>query len=273
MTDIQQIKIFNLPVSDLSNENFEINIYDTVATDNGQDIVNFMRNRNLTSSWLTTDSTDAAGTIVEAIIADSATVTDIFIIGHNFKDFDVQYWDGVAWVNFESVTNNTSDFYHFSHASSVITIKVRVVVNSTIIADSDKKITRLVITDKIESGQFISWPEIQKPTQGNIRKDSVMLSGKHFISGTQGSFSVKLKWKGITDQADVDIIEKMFLSRKAFMIWLSGGSEEQFRFKLTGYRKQDLYIVKPSKNYINEYYKGIYSLMLPQSIDLVEVVD
>ena len=271
--ELERIRVYNLPVSDLSNGNFEVNIYDDIAIDNGQSIVSFMRNRNLSSSWLTTESTDAANTTIEAIISDSSRVTDFFIVVHNFKNFSVEYWDGVAWIELENVVDNTSDFYHLEIADGLITIKMRVIVTGTMVADDDKRITRLIITEKMESGQFVSWPVIKKATQGSIKKNSKMLSGKSFISEAIGSYSVELQWKGITEQPDVDIIERMFLGRRAFMIWISGGSDSQFRFKLTGYRKQDFYIVKPIKDLISDYYKGFYTAMLPQTVPLVEVVD
>ena len=273
MSDIQQVRVYNSPVSDIINDNFSIVITDSVASDNGQSISNFMRNRNLTSAWITTESNDSANTMIECIISDTSTVSDIFLVVHNFKDFDIDYFDGVAWVNIASVTGNIDDFYHAELTTPVITTKVRVIIYSTIIADSDKILTRLIITSKMGVGQFSSWPVVKNSTQGLIKKDSVMLSGKHRISQSVGSYSVRLDWKGVTTQDDVDIIEQMFLGRKSFLLWISGGSETQFRFKITGYRRKDFYTVKPRKDYIADFYKGIYSAMLTQGIDLVEVVD
>jgi len=268
----EQIKIFNLPVSDISNENFEINIYDSFASDDGSDIVDYMRNRKLTSAWATTDSTDAANTIIEFVSGDSFQLTDFILIYHNFKNFDLEYWDGSLWQNLASVTNNTSDFYHFE-TTAIETTKVRIIVYNTMTADDDKIITRAIICEKMLTGQFQSWPVIQDPTQEMIRKDSTMLSGKHFISESVGSFSCKLKWKALNVQADFDIIERMFLFRKPFMIWLCGGDENQFKFYLTGYRNVDLYVVNCKKDYVNGYYKGLYRSGVPITIDLIEVVE
>jgi hypothetical protein len=271
---MEQIRVYNLPTSDISNDNFSIIITDSVASDNGQDIAAFMRNRDLTSSWITTGSNDSAGTIVEGVIADSTITQDIFIVGHNLKDFNVEYWDGVAWGMIESITNNTETTSHIivNNGDGINTGKIRIVIFGTMTPDADKRITRLMFASRLESGAFISWPIIRRPMHGVIKKDSKMLSGKHFISESTGAFSVTLSWKGVTEQADVDIIEKMTLGRKPTMIWINGGDEFQFRFKTIGYRKQDFYIVKPSKDYINEFYKGIYQNMIPLSMPLVEVV-
>lgn len=270
----QQIKIFELPVSDISNTNFEITIEDSVAEDTGQLIANFMRNRNTNSAWLTTGSDDSANTVINFLISDSAEVSDIMLVGHNLKDFTVEYYDGSNWAVLDSILANESDFYHLEINPTVLTTQVRIVVGGTILADEDKKITRAIITNKLELGQFKSWPKITNPTQDIIRKSSRMLSGKYFMSESVGSFACTLSWnKGINNQEDIYLIEAMFLRRVPFMVWLCGGSDEQFKFKMRGYRKEDLYIMKCSKNYINEWYKGLYNTVVKQGISLVEVVE
>lgn len=269
----EEIKLFNLPVSDISNENFMITITDAVASDTGDSIKDFMRNRNLTSGWATTDSTDAANTVIDFESSDAFNLSDIMIMGHNFKDFLVEYFDGALLQTIENVTNNTDDFYHKELSSTIITTRVRITVYGTIVSDEDKIITRIVLTEKLLTGQFVSWPTIQKPTQRLIRKDNRMLSGKHFISESSGAFSVSLRWKGVTDQADINIIERIFLFRKSFMIWLSGGDDTQFRFTMTGYNNEDIYIVRANRDYVNQYYKGMYQNMVPITIDLIEVVE
>jgi hypothetical protein len=269
----EQIKIFRVPISDISNESFNFNITDSVASDDGSGIVDYMRNRNLTSAWATTGSSDAANTIIEGESGDTFSLSDLIIIGHNFKTFDIEYFDGTNWILIESIVDNDDTFTHVEQAS-VLTNNVRLIVYNTMVANDDKKIVRFIIAEKLLTGQFETWPKIEKPVQGVVRKTSVMLSGKSFISESIGSFSVTLKWDGgLTSQNDINMIESMFLSRKAFMIWLSGGDETQFRFNLIGYRKEDLYIVKSMKDYTNPYYKGIYDTFIPQTIDLVEVVE
>lgn len=269
----EQIKILNLPTSDISNPNFEINIYDAVASDTGQAIVDYMRNRNLTSAWATTGSSDIGMTRIECVSGDAFNVTDIMLVGHNFKAFAIEYFDGMVWILLQFYTHNADDFTHLS-IDSIETTGIRIIVYETMTANEDKIMVRLVITNKIESGQFVSWPIIDKPTQQIIRKESKMLSGKSFISESAGAFSVKLKWDGgINNQNDIDIIERMFLYRRPFMIWLSGGDETQFRFTMIGYRRQDLYIMKCKKDYTNGYYKGMYGKIVPQTIELIEVVE
>lgn len=268
----ERIKIFNIPFSDFANENFSIEITDDVADDTGQDIVEYMRNRNLTSAWLTTGSTDAANTEILCNISDSAQIDDFFLVGHNLKDFDVDYWNGVAWVNLAEVLNNTSDFYHLEIPQSLLTDKVRITVYATITADEDKRITRLIITDRVELGEFKSWPVIERSRQKVVRKKNTMLSGRKKFSPSTGGFSVTLKWKMLTYQEDVDIIEYMYLSLKGVMIWLSGGDEDQFRFNQRGYRNQDFYIVQPDSDLINAPKLGIYSNGVPMSMPLEEVV-
>lgn len=272
----EQIRFLELPVSDISNENFDIEITDSVAVDDGNDIRIFMRNRNLTSSWITTGSDDTANTKIECLVSDSAAISDIFIVRHNFKDFDIDYWNGVAWTPVVSVTNNTKDFYHFDFSGSALdpfvnTTKVRIVIYGTIVPDEDKSVARLMLTSKVESGQLESWPKIV-PEHGLIQKATEMLSGKFFMTESLGAFKCKLAWKGVHTQGDVDILRRIYMGRKAVMIWISGGDDTQFRFDDIGYRNEDMYIMKPKKDYKNPYYKGLYKAVMTQTMDLIEVV-
>lgn len=268
----EQIKIFKIPFSDLSNPNFSITINDPVASDIGTEIIPFMRNRNLTSAWSTTGSNDSANTEIVCELSDSPNINDIFLIGHNLKDFTVEYFDGTNYVLLDTVSGNTDDFYHLNLDYPISSTIIRFTITGTITADDDKRITRLMIVERMLTGQFQDWLVIQDAEQSKIKKKNQMLSGKYFISDSVGAFTVTLRSRGITNQGDIDIIEQMFLSRSGFMLWLSGGDEAQFRFKLTGYRRQDFYIMKPERDYIAEYYKGLYRSVVPQNIRLVETV-
>lgn len=58
------------------------------------------------------------------------TLTTTFTSTHANTGFDVQYWDGSAWVNITSVTGNNKIWRQFTF-SPITTTKVRVVVTAT----------------------------------------------------------------------------------------------------------------------------------------------
>lgn len=266
----QQIRFFELPISDITNENVIVTIVDTVAEDNGQTSAKFMRNRNLTSAWLTTGSTDAANTQVIFDLVDSERVDSVFLVDHNLKNFKLEWFDGVSWIEFANVVDNQEATTEHKLGLDGVK-KIKLTVFGTMIADDDKRITRFMIMQEI--GQLNGWPEISGATHELGQKSNKMLSGKYSISESVGSFSFDLSIDLENDQHDVDIYEKiLFLYRKGVIVYLGGGDEAQFAVKSIGYRKEDFFFMRPEKDYRNDFYKSIYSTGLKLKIGFIEVV-
>ena len=157
----QQIRFFQLPISDITNPNVTVTITDTVAEDNGQSIANFMRNRNLTSAWLTTGSNDSANTEVLFNLVDSERVDSVFLVEHNLKSFKLEWFDGVTWSLIENVTDN--ELTTTEHKVDADGVKqIRLTIYATIEANDDKRITQFNIVEEI--GQLNGWPEISRVT-------------------------------------------------------------------------------------------------------------
>lgn len=266
----QQIRFFEIPSSDYSNRNFSFTITDDLADSTGQEIANFMRNRNLTSSWLTTGSLDANNTEVFASFGgEKQPIESLFLVKHNLKAFDVEYFDGVSWQLAESVTDNELETTEHIIGASVESIKLT--IYGTIESDKDKRITQFIATREI--GQMTGFPEISSMVHTQGTKNSVMLSGKHAISNTVGATSFKLKLKVMNQQSDVDLIESLFYTyKRGVMVYIGGGDQKQFKIKTRGYRLEDFYVMKPSRDYRDDFYKSLYGVGTKLDISLQEVV-
>ncbi len=265
----QQIRIFEANNVDLLNNNVSITITDAVATSTGSTIVDFMRNRSLDSAWITTDSTDAAGTQIDVSLGDARDISDILILGHNLKSFTLSTFNGVTYDQQFTTTTETEDVTYIQF-TEVSTTAIRIVVNGTQTADDDKFIKRLIVTKLF--GQFNGFPKIQSPTNSTNKKTTKMLSGKISLTEGVGSFQCKLNVENFFDTADLQLIENVFLARNGVEVWLSGGDEDQFTLALKGYRRLDVYRMRPKNEYKPEWAKGIYVLGTKQTLDLVEVV-
>ena len=104
---VQRIRCFQKNKIDLDDVNVAITVTDAVATSTGQAIVDFIRNRNNTSAWLTSGSTDAANTTLEINMVDVHSVDKLLLIGHNWKAFTVQYWNGTIYTDFSTPISET----------------------------------------------------------------------------------------------------------------------------------------------------------------------
>jgi hypothetical protein len=229
-------------------------------------------NRNNTSAWLTTGSTDASLTTFEVDFQEVRDITDILLIKHNFKNFTVKYWNGSSFVAFStpiSETVNTAETTHYTRAV-VSTQKLQITVNGTMVANSDKYMYQFIATEQI--GQLNAWPVIKKPELSRNRIKNQMLSGKFNVVENVGDFSCSLYVKALSSDADLTIIETLYSSTEGFLVWLCGGSETQFKTVRQGYRLEDLYLMKCLNEYLPEYYKGLYNSAIGIELKLQEVI-
>lgn len=272
-----QIQFYQKNKADLEAVSTQITITDAVALNTGQDYVNFMRDRKNYTAWLTTDSTDAAGTVIETNFGDLKDIDSIFILGHNLKDYQIEYWTGLVWaaVTLQSDSSNVaptndtnSSSYYF--INTVNTDRIRITIDGTQVADADKRIQQLVFTQRI--GKLSSWPVIKSPRVETGKKTNKMLSGKRHIVETLEAFSCKLDVRNLNKQDDIDIIEEIYFKREGVLIWINSNKPEQFALDLKGYRKEDLFLVRPSDAWSPELVAGLYQTGVKTSVSLVEVI-
>lgn len=266
------IRFFEIPASDYTNKNFAFTITDPLAIDSGQIIAKFMRNRNLVSSWITTGSKDINNTELLADFGgDSASLSSIFLVKHNLKSFTLEYFNGVAWFMFADIADNDLETTEHAIPSGVTIRQIRLIITATMIADKDKKITQFLAVNTI--GKMSGFPQITSMTHTQSIKKNRMLSGKFAISNSVGATNFSLKLKVMDEQSDVDLVESIFYTyQRGVMVYINGGSQEQFRVKARGYRLEDFYVVKPSKDYRDDFYKSLYGVGTKLAITLQEVV-
>jgi hypothetical protein len=264
------IKVFDSNYIDLLNPNTTITITDTVADNNGQAIVNFMRNRNSDTAWITTNSTDAANTEVLVDMGDSQTVEDILIINHNLKSYEVFYYDGAAYNSLYTTSSDIGNTTHLTNFGTIETSKIKIIIAGTQVANADKYIGRLIITKEI--GTFSGYPQIKSPTHGTNKSKTVLLSGISNIVESTGSFSCTLNFENFYDPSDIALIESIYQARRGLNFWFCGGDESQFLSSIKGYRKKDVYLMRPTDDYSPELYKSLYKGPIKLDMKLTEVV-
>ena len=268
------VKFFKKNKIDLDFTDAFITITDGVATNDGQDFADFLRNRDNTSGWMTTDSTDAANTEIEANLGAPGNAKDldkIILVNHNFKAFTIQYWDDIllVWTAFVPAINetvNTDTTTEFTFAS-VNTSKIKIVIDSTQIVDDDKRMTQLIMTELI--GELITQPIIQ-PKIDRSRKVTKFLSGRVFVTRSVPSFEVKIKMNNVTSDADLTLVETLFASFESFLVWLSGGDIAQFDSLRIGYRLEDFYLVNVDAEYMPQYEESRWKFGVPINLGLQE---
>jgi len=269
----QQIKIFEQNKIDISNDNCTLTVTDSIATDDGQLIVNYIRNRNNNSAWLTTGSTDAANTSIEMDMADSESIDHIILISHNFKNYTIQKWNGSAYEDFSpaiAVTNGTATNTQHTF-TEVATSKIKIVITACQVTDDDKVLKQMIVS-KLKR-QFTAFPEVSDMKHDSNRTVSKMLSGKNNFIAQVGSTSVTLSLDYWSNDSDLIALEQIFLDRLPVLVWVCGGDETQFKFRRVGYRMEDIYLMRPSNDYSPQWFKSVYTTGIKLKVNFVEVVD
>lgn len=246
-------------------------VTDATATDTGESIADYLRDRRNWSGWTTTGSNDAAGTILEVEFAE-AQIDKIMLINHNLKSFTVKYWDGSAYQDFStpiSETTNTEDTNYYSF-NSISTSKIKLTINGTMVANDDKFLSQLIITEAI--GQFSNHWVIAKPEHDKNKKTVKAISGRVKVFRNEGAFSCELISDNVIETNDLTIVESLFDYYDGFLVWLCGNDTTQFRTQRVGYRKRDLYHVVTANSYEPEWANGFYNQGTNIKIKLIESI-
>lgn len=263
----QPILFFRKSKTDYSDPNV------VASASQGNVFAKFAIDRTNLSGWATTGSVDADNTTFEVNIVNMKSVTDIILLRHNFKSFKVEWWDGSIYQPFVPAiqpTTNTMRDTRYS-VTRVNTTKLRLTVYGTMTANDQKFLGTFIATELI--GQLEGFPVIQAPKLGRNKQSSTMISGKKSIRENVGNFACQLTVNNWNKDADLTIVETLYRLNDGFLVWLSGGDEDQFSSLREAYRKQDIYLMKTSNDLSPEWYKGIYSTGMKIKIDLEEVVD
>lgn len=268
--DIQQIKFFENPPTDIENTGFEIIATDTVGLA-GQDFVNNMRDRDIESIWNTTGSSDLATTILSFEFVGEKQVDHLCFLNINFKSFTLEYFNGVAYELLDTQTDFSNDYYQYIFPELTKISTVRLTITSTQVEDDQKKIGRIFFSRLL--GQLNGWPIIKGDFDSDIQVTKT-LSGKSHVVSNNAGFKYGIRIKVTSNQEDNTLIENLlfYQSQVGFFSQISGGSDSQFAVKLRGFSSNYILKVKPIKDYSPEYYKGLYMSGAVYSADFVEVI-
>lgn len=253
--------------ADLQNGNVSI------TASQGQDFVDFVRNRKNSSSWATTGSVDADNTTMTIDLTDEQDISKILLFKMNFDSYTLKYWNGSSFVDFSpaiSVSGNTVENAEHDF-TEVSTSQVQLIVTGTIVPDSDKTLAQFILTKTL--GRMVGWPEIKNPKLSRNRKVNKMLSGKVSVVENVRQYSTSLSIKVWSDDADWTLVETLYERFTGFLFWPSGGDETQFSSVRQGYRTEDIFLCKLTDELNPEFFKGLYKSGLKLSMKLSESVD
>jgi len=270
MPSTGQITFYRKNHIDLDRPNPILSVTDSVAIEDGSASLQFLRNRNNNSGWITSGSDDTANTELLIDLKDFQDVDQVMLVKHNFKDYLVEYWDGAAFQLYVDTVGDIKDTTILDNP--VNTSKLRITIYTTQVTDADKTLRQLIVAEKFGSGAFEGWPIIKNPKTSLNKRKNKMLSGKTNIVEKRGFFSCELNVKFLGIDGDLEMIEDIYFQREGVLMLLSGGDEDQFRNKRIGYRNEDIILVRPVDELNLPYAQGVYANGIKLKMKLEEVV-
>lgn len=264
------IKFLKKNKIDLSISNVAITVTDAVASNDGTETVDRLRNRSNFSGFATTGSSDAANTTLVFDTTDQKEIDHLILIKHNFKAYTIQYWNGSAYVDFSTPINvsNNADETTWHTFTKVSTSRLKIIITGAIVADADKTWAQFIATELI--GEFTKQPEIQ-PVFDKNRKATRYLSGRKHITKSIGSFAARVTTNNIVLENDLAIVEELFDSFEGFLIWPCGGDVDQYPTSRVGYKLHDIYLVNCENEFEPQWERSRPSEGMKIDLKLAEV--
>jgi len=266
------IKLWEKNKLDFDTPGASITITDAVASDTGSSFVGLMRDRSNDTGWATTGSTDAALTQVDVDLGDAYSVDQIILANMNFDAYTLQYHDGATFVDFStaiSVTGNTATTKY--HAFTAVSASLyRLIIQGTIIADSDKILSQFIITKVV--GTFAKQPNISKFQFDQERKSTKLLSGRRHIVRKIGGITVVMEFKPNKTQADQDLLLDLHNSNEGRLINFVGGDDSTHGFIVAGFRNQDIFLMTVNSELDTSHFEDRYANGNAMKVELSEAL-
>ncbi len=250
----------------------------TITASTGTAVQDYAIDKNPLTFWTSVGSNDSTTETLTLVFA-SQTINRVILQNHNFKDFNIQYWNGSAYTHFSSVVgldgskaNITetafADDTAYYEVASVTTTRLRIQVLKSLVVDAQKFISQVIAC--YELGTLQGYPLVKGMKFSRNERIKQMLSGRVLVQKGIESFAVKLDFEKYPTSlsADLDLALTLHDANDPFLIWLCGGrrGSSYFRYTARGFRLRDVYCVQVTKAIGLDYYKSGY--LNPVSLEL-----
>lgn len=255
----------------------------SVTATTNEDGAKFILSSSTFARWFSVNSNDDTEEILTITFSNQKTINRIMMLDINLKEFDVKYFDGLEFVDFDNiigVNSNESqsineDSFELSSAyfefDQVTTSQVQIRARKTQEPNEEKKITTFIATQEI--GTLLGYPKVASSLSNN-EKSSKALSQRSVIQKTYERIKIKLTFKTHPFQEDLNTIEELFDSIDSYLIWPCGGrtGREFFKINQKAWRLEDIYNVQNQGVMKSDFTKNIYTAGFDKSITFVESI-
>jgi len=230
-------------------------------------------------TWESIGSDDTTTETITVTLATPVAISRIFLVGHNFDDFQIQYGASLDFTNVLGLdsysdnlisetgfTRNTA-YYEFD---SVTTDTIIITADTTQVVDAEKVINQIIITNEL--GTLVGFPQMAGLGFDRNERSQKAVSGRSHIEKGYETVQFGLGLEAYPVQADVTLLESLHDRNEPFLVWLSGGNPDNFKIKTRGFRVEDVFQVQTTGGLATGYFKNLYKSGVVQSFGFQEVV-
>lgn len=258
----------------------------TINCSTGQASGNFAIDRNPITYWRSVGSDDLTTEELEIVFMGDQTFDRILLLDHNFKEYNIQYFSGGMYVDFDNVVGlsgsladisetvyaRDTSYYEFDE---VTTSKIRVQIVKTQVADEQKYLNQVIVCEEL--GTLVGHPDIKGTELDRQLRNQKMLSGRILSQKSDEVFEVQLDFKDYPASLsnDIDLMFSLHDIDDTFLIWLCGGrfGSNYFRKQLRGYRLRDVFPVQMVSTVKPIYSNNVFVNSVNLSVKFQEAVD
>jgi len=246
----------------------------SVVASSGTSSGKFILDLDVDTYWTSLGSSDGVSETITISTSKSQTIDRILLLDHNFKTYNVKYYDGSSYVDFANVikiggatlstineTNYDQDssYYEFTQVS---TTSIRITVSHTQIPNEDKYLSQAIASTEL--GTFVGYPEINSVTMDRNNRVKKTIGGRFSVQKANKTFGFDLRFRNYPSSdvynVDIDLALTLFESEDPFIIYACGGRYESQHFKkaIPGFRLKDAFLMQINRAYKLKYLKNIY---------------
>lgn len=252
----------------------------------GDASVDNLLNANKETFYRSVGSSDSTTEEIEITFAETKTIDRIFLINTNAKDFNIMYDVSGTWTHFANVadvdgsqSNITETTYsndtYYAEFDSVSTGKIRIQIAKTQVADAEKFINQVIVTEELST--LVGYPEVKQVEMNRQLRSKKTISGKFSVQKSLETFAINVNFKNYPSDAvynvDIDAMIALHDLEVPFITWLCGGrfGSKYFRYALPGFRLKDVVQMQVSNAYKLSYTDNIY--VNPLNLASVKLVE
>lgn len=261
------IRFFRRNRVDLANTDVETTVSD--SSTNGGAVLSKLRDRSNDTFWVTETLAGATDVEVEYDLQDALTVDTFVVTLCQSNEISLEWSDdGVSWtfavvaetnnanssvgddIDNEDVSGQTDIYYKIeTQTRRYWRVTFHQLISTT------ARASQVVLTEEL--GQLEGYPIVRGNSFDRNLNNSKVLSGKRSITQSNGGYSFSTQVRVYNVEADLLLLESLFLTNQDFVVWLAAG-ESAIQIPLKGWRFEDLLTVKVTNSLDPVKYKGLY---------------